>query len=58
MKKVEHYTVVREPEGSYETHFNPSSGSGRDIGVEVASVVRNIALFCTLSEKNTNITDS
>ena len=49
--------MVREPEGSYETHFNPSSGRGHDIGVEVSSVVRNFALFA-LHEKNTNMTDS
>lgn len=39
---MEHYTVVRQPEGKYETHFTPSSGSGHDIGLELASVVRNL----------------
>ena len=42
VEKVEHYTVVRQPEGKYETHFTPSSGSGHDIGLELASVVRNL----------------
>ena len=37
---------MREPEGTYETHFSPSSGSGHAIGVEMASVVRfSVRLF-------------
>ena len=31
---------MREPEGKYETHFTPASGSGHSIGLEMASVVR------------------
>ena len=34
--------MVRQPEGKYETHFTPSSGSGQSIGVEMASVVRKL----------------
>ena len=45
MQKIEHYTVVRQPEGSYETHFTPSSGSGHSIGVELAAVVRYSYIF-------------
>ena len=37
---VDHYTVLREPGGEYETHVNPSSGTGRDIGAEIASTIR------------------
>ena len=39
METVDHYTVVREPGGEYETHFTPTTGKGVDIGAEMVSVV-------------------
>ena len=39
METVDHYTVVREPGGEYETHVNPSSGTGFDIAAEMVTTV-------------------
>ena len=37
---VDHYSVVCEPGGEYETHVNPNSGTGLDIAAEIVSTIR------------------
>jgi hypothetical protein len=43
---VDHYSVVREPGGDYDTHLTPTTGKGKDIGSEVASRIREKERRC------------
>ena len=37
---------MREPGGEYETHVNPNSRTGRDIAMEIASIIRDTGGKC------------
>ena len=41
VETVDHYSVVCEPGGEYETHVNPNSGTGLDIAAEIVSTIRD-----------------
>ena len=38
---MDHYSVVREPGGEYETHVTPNSGTGSDIAAEISTTIRD-----------------
>ena len=48
MVTVDHYTLVREPGGEYESHVTPNSGKGVDIGAEIVTLVSQLIDYITV----------
>ena len=40
VETVDHYSIVCEPGGDYESHVSPKSGTGLDIAAEIVSTIR------------------
>ena len=47
---MDHYSIVREPEGEYESHINPTSGTGFDIAAEIVTTVYITHIFIKMTD--------